>query len=384
MRRFSLFLVFTIFLFLLPVVFPLGIAPAQRELTYQQQPQRYKVDIINNERKDTDIFLSVDGDLKDYVKFDEQKLTFTAAESEKEAWYTVTLTGIIDPGSHISKIIAEESLPSIRFGENYVAAKLNVVSMLYLTVPYPEKFVEARLDILPTQEKVDVKANLINKGTQDIQQLAATFSILDQNQEITAHTTPAKSFKQGALDSLAASFQTKDVKPGLYSAVASISYDNKELKLMRDFQVGSINVGVTDFDEYFAQDTINEFNINVESKWNRDIRDAHAQVYVFRNSKEVASFKGPSFDIRSGEKKKTTLYFNTKGLELGEFNAITTLNYANTTSKKEKSIFLVTKEEYDKNKKNDTTQYLLIALITLVVVFIFFMIVILLLLLRKK
>lgn len=364
-------------LLILPNVFSLGIAPAQRELTFQSQPQRYDIKIINNEKKDMDVFLSVDGVLAPQIKFDETKLSFTKEEDQKVISYTVTLPDNLEPGQNKAKIVAEEKISSIRFGESSVAAALKVVSFVTVNVPYPETFVDAALDVTSGDEQLNVKARVANKGTKDVKELVADFGLFDEEKKVTSSITKARPLKVETTDELLATFKTKDIKPGFYSAAATVTYDGNSLKLIKEFQIGKVTVNIADFDKYFSQNKINEFNVDVESAWNKEIKNAYAEVFVFRNGKEVTSFKGVSFDLHPEEKKRIALYFNTQGLELGDYDTTVVLHYDKETNKKEGKISVITKDAYEtkiKEKGNDLNTYLFVTLIVLVVVFIFFII----------
>ncbi len=366
------------FLIILPTVFSIGIAPAKREFTFQSQPQRYDIKIINNEKRDMDVILSVEGVLRDYVKFDQTRVNLTKEEDQKTVGYTVTLPDTLEPGLNRARIIAEETVPNIRFGESYVAAKLNVVSFIEVNVPYPEKYVVAILNVAATEEKIDVRAAVANKGLEDIDTLSGTLGIFEENKKVASQSLQARQLKQDTSDELLATFKAKDVKPGLYSANAMITYDDKSLRLIKDFQIGKVAVNILDFDKYFSQNKINEFNIDIESAWNKEIKNAYAETFVFRNGKEVASFKGTSFDLKPEEKKRITLYFNTQGLELGEYDATVVLHYTGNTNKKEGKLSVITKEAYETKaaEKGGINTYLIMALIALVAVLIVFIIVV--------
>jgi len=101
-------------LLVLPLVFPLGVAPAKREFEFRQEAQRYVVKIVNNEQKDMDVLLSVDGVLRDFITFEENKISFSKNDYEKSVWYTVTLPADMKPGVSTAKIIAEETLGQVQ------------------------------------------------------------------------------------------------------------------------------------------------------------------------------------------------------------------------------------------------------------------------------
>lgn len=376
---------FVLIVLFLPVVSALGIAPAQREFAFKSEPQRYDVKIINNEKNDMRVILSVEGVLAPQITFDQTDITFTEDEEQKVVGYTVLLPQNLEPGLNKGKIIAEETVPNVRFGESSVAAKLKVVSLLTVSVPYPEKFVEAVLDVVPREDILDVKVHVSNKGTQEVTKLSASFGLFDEETKIISATGAAKVLPTGAVDDLVATFKTNELKPGIYQAAATIGYDDNSVKLIKEFQLGKITVLIHDFSTFFVQNKVNKFDVDIESVWNKEIKNAYVQVYIFQNGEEVTSFKGVSFDLAPYESKRTTLYFNTAGLELGDYTAVVTFNYDKETTKKEKKISILTKEQFDTKVVevgNNMTTYLLVILIIVVVAFIIFLIFAMILLLK--
>lgn len=361
----------------LPNVFSLGMAPAQRDLVYEQNPQTYTIKIINNDKQDLDVILSVEGPLKDYVKFESKEVHLSKDEDRKTIGYTVTLPTDLEPGLVQSKIVAEEAIPKLKIGDNYVSAKLHISSALRVNVPYPDKLVQGQIEVTAGSDKLDVKATVQNLGLKDIAELETKFDIKENEKSVMKQSSPSKNLKRESTENFIASFKTNNVRPGMYSAVATIGYDDKSLQLIKEFEIGKPNIKISELDmPYFVSDAISEFPINVESAWNQDIKEVHPQVYIFQNGKEVFNFKGPSFDIKPYEKQKLNLFFNTKGLPLGEYNAVINLAFDKGTSKKEQKISIVTKEDYDTKKTNGGSDnlilYLVLTNIVLIVLFVLY------------
>src|SRR3989338_3971197 len=278
----KMFISMIVILAFLPSVFPIGISPAQKDWVYQLEPQHYELKIVNNEKKDMDVILSATGTLRDYIKFDQKKISFTKEDNIKIVGYTATLLSELEPGSNEGHIVAEETIPNARFGESYVTAKLNFVSIVRVEVPLKDKFLLAKLDVSADDNNVNVKATVSNKGTKEIDALSASFIVQDDDKPIATKALPARQLKEDKDDELKAIFNAKDITPGLYSAVATLNYDGNSLKLVKQFQIGAVNIKINDFDKIFTEKKINQFNANLESSWNQELKNLYVEVFIFR------------------------------------------------------------------------------------------------------
>ncbi|MBI4441187.1 hypothetical protein HY639_03395 [Candidatus Woesearchaeota archaeon] len=362
---------FIMFLLVLPMVFSLGIAPAKREVQFQPGlSQHYEIRIINNERRDMDVVLSVDGQLHDYIILDKERISLTKDDAQKTIGYTITLPEVLEPGLNRARIIADETVPNVRLGEGYVTAQLSVSSFVDVTAPYPEKYVDANFDVVMDEEDIALKAKVSNRGTRDVSQLSADFSVFDRDKQLFEETTQERALTHGGSNELIATVKRKDIAPGLYSATATLDYDGTSFRLTKDFQIGSAAILINDFDQYFVKDKINELTLDIESAWNREIMGAFAQIYVFKNGKEVATSKSASFALDPYAKKHVLSYFDATGLAIGDYDATVVLHYGGDTTKKEKKITLLTKEEFTATRDNNMQTTLIVAFITLVIVFI--------------
>lgn len=354
----------------LPSAFSLGIAPAQREFKYEMGPQKYVIKIVNTGQKNIDVSLYTEGPLKDYIKFTSKEL-YIEKQTEIAVEYIVNLPEDLEPGLVQSKIIAEETLSNLDNDKSQVKATLQVSSIIKVNVPYQKKYLKGKLNVIPSNEKVDVNTNLQNLGFTDIDLINAKFDISNNDKIISSKTSQLKNLKKNSFKELEVNFQSKDIKPGLYSAVATIGYDERTLKITKEFSVGKPNILINKFNSNFKQNLVNELVVDVESSWNKEIKDVRPITYIFRNGNEIAVLKAPSFDILPYDKQKIKFYFNTEGLALGEFNAIVTLNYENDISKKEQKINILTPEEYNKQDTNSNFLIYLVAINIIITLLLF-------------
>lgn len=81
--------------------------------------------------------------------------------------------------------------------------------------------------------------------------------------------------------------------------------------------------------------------------------------------------KLPRFHFSSLKISRTTLYFDTNNLELGEYNIVIVLNYEKVTTKKDGKINIVTKDEFEKTKNTGTDPLIIILIIAVIVLAIF-------------
>ena len=142
-------LMFGIVLFLLvitPNVLALGITPGRTTINFE--PNLHKevdITIINDEHKDMNVMLRVEGELSEVITLNRVLLNFNADEDSKTFTYKIDLLKTIEkPGTHEVKIIAMELPKDFEKEGGYVGATVAVVTQLHIKVPYPGKYAEIK------------------------------------------------------------------------------------------------------------------------------------------------------------------------------------------------------------------------------------------------
>ena len=105
-------------------------------------------------------------------------------------------------------------------------------------MPYPNKYAEASINILESEDKKIFRIPVINRGKLDIANLRAIIDIYNGlGEKITSLETETETLNSLQMKELAAEWDT-NVNPGKYSAIISVIYDNQVITLEKEFKVG--------------------------------------------------------------------------------------------------------------------------------------------------
>lgn len=353
-------------LILINIAAALGLAPAKKTIRYEPGPQTYTYKIINNEQRDLQLSLYAIGQLADYITFKQDNISVDASEDIKEFRFTVNLPEGLSPGENIGKIVIEETIVKKKV-ETGIYTKLRVISKLITNVPYPEKYIKVRIDMNDAQkdQPMDIATTVTNLGRKDIQEVKAEFGIFDNQTRIEELETETKSLARGETEKLLTRLNTSDYKSGFYSAIATISYDQHELEIGRDFKVGDVYVEILDYTKYFIQGRVNKFDIDVENKWNKKIRNAFALIYI-------AGFdviKSLTYDLEPWQIQTIISYWDTSDVEKGKYDSNVTLKYVNKTTVKQGNVYVVDEKEFKKSLAGPSyLPYIIAGIILLVLI----------------
>lgn len=332
MKRYSLnfilFISILVFLFFSTNAFAVGIGHGDTTVHFQPNLEVTIPFILRNIKSGTYIELSVTGELKDYVTLSELSPT-------GELNVTVHLPDKIEkPGTHTIWILAKE-IPNATMGT--IAAVTAVQVPIPIIVPYPGKYVEVRLDAPDVNigESVNFVISVTNRGEQNIIAKGTIEIYNPNNEKIATVYTEERAIKTTMTEELHAQWETSGVKEGEYKAIATITYDGETARAEKTFRIGTLLIKIIDYTREFQKDTINRFDIEVESVWNDKISDVYAEIVISdENKNQISSFKTPSTDVEPWEKKIITAYWDTTDINIGTYDANITLHYASKVTEK--------------------------------------------------
>ncbi|MBW2984591.1 hypothetical protein KY361_05720 [Candidatus Woesearchaeota archaeon] len=323
-------------LLLVPTVLSVGITPGRTTIDFVPNDHReFSFRVINNEYKDINVLLLIEGELKDSITLEEKVVKFTSQEYSKSFAFEVDLPEDIgEPGIHEARIIAV-ALPEGEEGLTSVQAAAAVATQLRVKVPYPGKYLEARLEVVSQDDKTLFFVAASNLGTETINRAKATIEVFDpDNQKVATIETTERSIESKQRVDLVGS--TQALKPGAYRAVMHLTYDEYSLTQEKRFEIEGILLDVLEvFVKDFKLGEIAKFNILVESKWNELIKNAYAQLIMKNNEGDIiADTKSASFDISPSERKTVFAYWDTEDVEEGAYDGKVILHYEDRTTEK--------------------------------------------------
>lgn len=300
----------------------LGISPAKREIAFtpgEVIELGYKV-YSDNPEEIIDLFLG--GDLEQYARLDKDTLTGTGSFK-----VFITLPDNLDsPGMHTISVGAKQRPRE----DQFIGTVVDIRSTIYVFAPYPGRYAEIELFVPDgnIDEQIPIEVKVINRGKEDLN-VAVNVDFFNEKGEIL-FSMPFTPVLMGQSDEkyFRKFLDTSGYLPGNYLADAEAVYGTSEDKSSanRSFRIGSLFVNITNFTESLPRKGIQKFIINIENKWNGEIREVYADVNL-TNGVENITFRTPSTDLSPWNNGALTGFLDTDELE-GEYTTYIVLSYA--------------------------------------------------------
>jgi len=312
-------------------VMAIGIAPSRSTFDYKQGMQESRFRVIVDEIPSKVIF-TPEGELADYIELEKDVLIAEQAET----WinFKLTLPEDLAPGERRGGILAL-AVPKDTYKENIVMATTAIIHQVRVNVPYPGKYAIGKMYInnLELETPVTFTLALANYGKQKINNAKATIVIKGPtNEEIGVLNTDSTSIEPSKEDKLTVQWDAEH--PGKYFAEATIEYDNKILKISQNFEVGDLKLEIERIQvNNFKIGQIAKLDIYLRNKWNTPLNvDGHVEIY--KDNKLVSSFNSVPVEIQEQSTAIMDAYWNTEGVEVGEYDVSVKTNYDGKASEK--------------------------------------------------
>jgi hypothetical protein len=314
------------------VVNALGVAPA-REIVEYNSDLNYNSNIliVNDMAKPLKVSINVEGKLANYVTLNNVLLDFKEGEKEKIVEYNIRIpSDVVDPGNNdISFIVTE--LPSEEVEGTYVGARISLISTARVVVPYPGKYAETDLRIYEgdADGKTVFLISVKNKGTNKIDSAKGVIEIKSPtNKLIGVFETDVVSVDPGKIKELLIVWDAL-VNPGKYTANVVLEYDGKSTETVEVFSVGDYKIEIYKLEvSDFVLGDIAKFEIDIRNLWTDVIDEVYAQIEIYDSFGEiVGEFKTSSIVLDSRKSSKLIGYWDTSGIDSGEYNTKVFLHY---------------------------------------------------------
>jgi len=325
------------------LAYSLGISPAEKALHYTPgEEQTFELTVINNEHARMSLNVYSLGELAEFITIEPKEVVFDEGEAEKKVNVTIKAPDNLDPGERTAKVKISETVPNVKVGESYVNVKLEVASKITIDVPYPEKYIIARLDVNATPEK-DIIINLTvnNLGTKDIGNIKANLGIYEGDKLIAETKTNGVRLGRREGYTFSQNINLNWLKEGVYTLKTLISYDDNYAELGKDFLIGEEKIEIKDYTKYFVQGKVNKFDVEVENKWNRKIKNAFAQIFI----EGFDAIKSVSYDLEPWQNKVIISYWDTSDINIGSYASNITLHHNDKVDYKEGIVHVIDESE---------------------------------------
>jgi len=335
-KRIILFL--CIFLFLVGQILALGITPGRTSLNFEPGlSKEVSFKVINSDKKDMNVVITSRGEMAQYITLNEVYGELSKEEDSKTFSYVLNLPyELSEPGNHEAEIVVFEMPKNFLEEGTTVGATVAVISQVFVHVPYPNKYIDADLEVFDGGGKVGFTIPIINRGGLDISEVTAKIKIYNWNDEFLGEvSTPSKSVKSLERTELYGVWET-GAAPGKYKAEVEIRFDDFIKIISEEFSKGEVFVEVVEINvKDFRLGEIAKFNAIVNNKWSSELKDVYFLIEVYQdNGILLADFESPTYDVGPLTKGELIAYWDTNGIRVGNYNGKLILNYAEKSSER--------------------------------------------------
>lgn len=242
------------------------------------------------------VVFTVRGDLAEYITLNQAYAEFSSSEESKSFTYLITLPqSSLSSGKHEAEIVALEVPKDVKEKGTFVGATLAVVTQLHVYVPYPDKYVDAEVNVIESGGQTIFFIPVTSRGKLDIVEIKATIDIYSgDEQKIATIDSNTDSLLSLERKELVAKWDAS-VNPGRYKAVVTVRYDNEVTTVLKGFNIGEMFLELQEIIvKDFQLGGIAKINALVENKWSSLLKDVYLNILIYNNEGEtMADFKSP-------------------------------------------------------------------------------------------
>ena len=360
----------------------IGITPGRATINFEPGlSQEISFSVVNTEHKEMSVVFFVQGVLNGSVTLKQTYAKFSASEESKSFSYSINLPQKFDkPGVYSADIVVLEMPKDLESQGTFVGATVSVATQAYVYVPYPNKYLEGEINVVPDDSgKIMFLMPIVNRGKLDIVNAKAVIDVYTAlNEKVASLETESQPLASLERKELVAEWKP-NVNPGKYLAVVNIIYDNEIVSLSKEFNVGESLVEINDlYVKDFSLGEIAKFNALVENKWGNEIKDSFLNILVYNGEGEImADFKSPNYDLKPLSKTEMVAYWDTGGVQQGTYGGKLMLKYGDKSAERniqlkisESNIEIsgITGKVLVKGKSSSSVNSLLVILIVVLIV----------------
>ena len=147
------------------------------------------------------------------------------------------------------------------------------------------------VDNIRAGSTANFKITVSNLGSEDITASDEVDIFDSSGTKVATVYAGSTSIKPKESGELFASWEAKDVQPGVYRTVATVRYNGATVTAENSFLVGGLVVNIIDVSVGTIQkDSIGKFNVKIDSLWNDEITDVYVEIFVFEKTHNYTNY----------------------------------------------------------------------------------------------
>lgn len=343
--RWRALLVIFVFFLVLPSVSSISLRGSTVGETINFKPdltKKYSWTVGSTSGEQVDVQVSKSGKFSEYISLSDtliKDLTPGESTSFSATFNLPSKVPDFEPGKYRNKICVKEVKSG---GKEVMSATTSTCAAISIRLLHSGKYVSVDLKSpnVNAGEKVPFKVIVHNLGKENIQNVGATLTIFEKGVKIGTLSTDEVSLASKERKTLNATLSTSNYNQGKYQVMATVNYDGRTKKVNSSFKVGKLGVDILNWTKKVKTGKINEFKIQVESKWNTKIDSIHAEVLVEapNSSGNIASFKTSPASLEPFRNTSLKGFWNTEGLSEGDYEAKIIARYLEENTTKEVTV----------------------------------------------
>ncbi len=308
------------------------------------------------------------GPFSEYVTITPDKIPF----SQKDKKFTVTISIPLDvnsldfrPGTNsIMLSIDDDFENTINPETGAFVFSTSARTPIRIHVPYPGNYAEFNEFDLPAVNNgldTSLKFSIWNRGKNDLFNTNYEFVVKDAigNSLITKTERNIDIPTQDEKFFYISPIESGSLNPGEYMTTLTYYYADKSVSKDYELKVGELNVNLVNHTAQLYNDSIQKFNIFVESDWNDIIASVYASVII--NGTET---KTTPADLQNFETKMLTAHIDTTLIPLGNHTLEMVLHFGSKSKKEISKIEII---ERPVIKESIQINWLVVGLIVVIV-----------------
>lgn len=329
-------LVFFFYLFFLlaasQFVCAIGISPADVYVNFVPNHE-YVIDYSIRGYRDFEFY--TEGAFSEFTRVETLSKSTTAGNFR----VYLTLPAEYDPpGQHKLYVVAREK--PIEGAVNTIA---EIRGYIAIDVPYPGYYAEMKIQVNDVNEGEPIPINVVvrNKGDLNITDAQLQLTVVSDDKVLKTINSEKVFIEKNGGYTFKSTIGGDELKPGVYRLDAKLFYAGKEKEGTADFRVGTFDVAIVNYTRRMFNNSINLFEIEIESRWNNRIDKVFMDLNIKNGSKVLSTATTPPFDLIPWEKKMSSFYWNTAGIPIGKYDLDIVLHYDDKTRTENRKIYIV-------------------------------------------
>jgi len=337
----------------------LGAGPTEIEVSFEPNKEMdINIHAVNSESYNFPVITYTDGELSEYLTLLGPSEVVLGPRGTDDGVYTFNyklhLPDKLDaPGKHEGIIYVSQKPPEGSFGG--VAAIIRVASRVIVYIPYPGKFIEAKLNTmdknLRTGQNLLFSIDVINRGSLKIDNVYGIIDIYDSSKKLISSLRTNSSSVEAGEEAILVSRWLADEKPGKYTAYAKVYFDGNMTDDINDmyFILGSPSIDILSIKANpIENNTVGKIIVEIKSKWNSPIEDVYATIDVIeKDGKIIKSAKSESATLTPWGVKSLPIFLETEGIGIGNYTGIVHVNFFDKNKTAETVISIVPAKSYN-------------------------------------